>query len=192
MATAETVEEKHDALVGRMVCGDQWALAALYDATATRVHGLVARIVGDDGIAEEVTGDVYFQAWIQAGRYDAGRGSPLAWLLAIARSRAIDRIRVGVAARTTHDPIEVLRLPCERPGPEDVYAIDQRRRQVRAALATLPPDQRQAVELAYYEGLSHTEIAERLGDPLGTVKTRIRVGMHKLHEALSSVRSQPQ
>jgi RNA polymerase sigma-70 factor, ECF subfamily len=165
LATAEALEEGYDALVGHMARGDQSALAALYDATVTTVHALVVRIVKDDTVAEEVTGDVYFQAWNQAGRYDAGRGSPLSWLLAIARSRAIDRIRVGVAARTAHEPVEGLPLRCQHPGPEDAYAVDQRRRRVQAAVAVLPLDQRRAVELAYYEGLSHSEIAERLGEP---------------------------
>ncbi len=192
LATAEALEGGYGTLVGRMARGDQAALAVLYDATATTVHALVVRIVKDDGIAEEVTGDVYFQAWKQAGRYDPGRGSPLAWLLAIARTRAIDRIRLAVAARTAHEPIEGLRLSSDRPGPDDAYAIDQRQRQVQAALAALPAEQRQAVELAYFGGLSHTEIAERLGDPLGTVKTRIRLAMHKLHGSLSSVRSHVQ
>ena len=187
LPTAEALENRHDALVGRMAQGDQSALAALYDATATTVHALVGRIVKDDGIAEEVTVDVYFQVWNQADRYDAGRGTPLTWLLAIARSRAIDRLRVGVARRTAHEPIEHgLRVPCGRPGLEDDYAVAQRRRRVQAALAALPVDQRQAVELAYYDGLSHVEIAERLGDPLGTVKTRIRLGMHKMRVALSN------
>src|SRR5262249_32908357 len=135
-------------------------------------------------------GDVFFQAWQQAAQYDGQRGTPLAWLLAIARTRAIDRIRVGVAARTGHDPVErALSIPCGRPGPEDAYATDERRRHVVGALAVLPDDQRRAVELAYYEGLTHTEIAARLDLPLGTVKTRVRLGMNKLRDALSALGS---
>jgi len=187
LATTAPREERWDVLVGRMAQGDQSALPALYDATAPTVHALVGRIVADPPVAEEVTGDVFLQAWEQAARYDAAGGTPLAWLLAIARTHAIDRVRVGVAARGAREPIErALALPCGRPGPEDRYATEERRRSVHAALATLPGDQREAVELAYYDGLSHSEIAERLGHPLGTVKTRIRLGMVKLRDALTS------
>lgn len=183
-------DERWDVLVGRMAGGDQAALASLYDATSSAVHGLVGRIVQDRAMAEEVTGDVFFQAWQQAANYDASRGTPLAWLLAMARTRAIDRIRVGVAARSAHEPMErALGIPCGRPGPEDAYSTDERRRHVAGALAVLPDDQRQAVELAYYEGLSHTEIATHLDQPLGTVKTRIRLGMNKMRDALSALGS---
>ena len=131
--------------------------------------------------------ETFLRVWNRIQFFEPGRGALGPWLLAIARSRAIDRIRVGVARRTAHEPIEHGRqVPCGRPGPEDDYAVAQRRRRVQAALAALPVDQRQAVELAYYDGLSHVEIAERLGDPLGTVKTRIRLGMHKLRVALSN------
>jgi RNA polymerase sigma-70 factor (ECF subfamily) len=191
LATVQQAQtERWDVLVGRMARGDQSALATLYDATASTVQGLVIRIVGDRGIADEVTADVYFQAWRHAARYDAGRGAPISWLLAIARSRAIDRLRVGTAWRTGHEPLEEgLGVACDRPGPEDVSAIEQRRGRVRVALARLAPEQRQAVELAYYEGLSHTEIAARTGQPLGTVKTRIRLAMIRLRDTLSDPRS---
>jgi RNA polymerase sigma-70 factor, ECF subfamily len=190
LVTAESHEERWDVLVGRMAQGDQSALARFYDATAPAVHALVGRIVRDAAIAEEVTGDVFFQAWQQAGRYDADRGAPLAWLLAMARTRAIDRIRVGVAARVPHEPVEEAHgIACARPGPEDSYSTDEWRRRVVAALALLPAEQREAVELAYYEGLSHSEVAARLDQPLGTVKTRIRLGMSKLRDALGSLGS---
>ena len=192
LATARPRVERWDVLVGGMARGDDRALASLYDATAVPVHALVARIVKDDAMAEEVTGDVYLQAWQQAERYDAERGSALAWLLAIARTRAIDRIRIGAAARTTLEPVErAAQVPCARPGPEDACAVVERRCHVRAALADLPPEQREAVELAYFDGLSHGEIAARLDQPLGTVKTRIRLAMTKLRDALSAVGTQP-
>ena len=188
LVQTEPREERWEVLVGRMAQGDQSALATLYDATAPAVHAIVGRIVNDHGIAEEVTGDVFLQAWRQAERYDASRGTPLTWLLAMARSRAIDRIRVGVAARAPHEPIErAFEVPCRRPGPDDAFSVDQRRRRVQTALGHLPQDQREALELAYYEGLSHGEIAHRLDQPLGTVKTRIRLGMTKLRDALSSL-----
>ena len=180
-------DQRWDRLVRGMAGGDREALASLYDATCGPVLALVGRIVKDDATAEEVTGDVYVQAWQQADRFDAG-GGVLAWLLAIARTRAIDRVRVGVAARETREPVErAAHVPCGRPGPEDACAVDQRRRHVRAALADLPREQREAIELAYYDGLSHSEIADRLEQPLGTVKTRIRLAMTKLRDRLSSV-----
>jgi RNA polymerase sigma-70 factor (ECF subfamily) len=178
-------------LIGRMAAGDSSALAALYDETAAVVHGLVRRIVQDDQAGEEVTGDVFLQAWRQAFRYEAGRGSALAWLLAIARTRAIDRIRVRRAWRGAEEPIaSATNLPCGRPGPEDLYSAAERRGRVQGALGDLPAEQREVVELAYYGGLSHVEIAEELGQPLGTVKTRIRLAMMKLREALAGVGSQ--
>ena len=190
LATAQPRDERWDVLVGRMARGDQRALASLYDATAGAVHALVGRIVKDDAMAEEVAGDVYLQAWHQAVRYDVARGSALAWLLAIARTRAIDRIRVGVAARATLEPVEkAAAVPCGRPGPEDTCSADERRRQVRAALDGLPSEQRETVELSYFDGLSHGEIAARLRQPLGTVKTRIRLAMTKLRDALGPVGS---
>jgi len=179
-------DQRWDRLVQRMAGGDHDALAALYDATCGPVLAIVGRIVKDDATAEEVTGDVYVQAWQQAARFDASRGGVLAWLLAIARTRAIDRVRVGVVARETREPVErAAHVPCGRPGPEDACAVDQRRRHVRAALAILPLEQREAIELAYYDGLSHSEIADRLEQPLGTVKTRIRLAMTKLRDTLS-------
>jgi RNA polymerase sigma-70 factor, ECF subfamily len=190
VATAQVRDQRWDVLVRGMARGDSVALASLYDATAAPVHALVTRIVKDDAMAEEVTGDVYLQAWQQAARYDAARGSALAWLLAIARTRAIDRIRVGVAARAAHEPVErAAQMPCARPGPEDACAVDERRRHVHAALACLPPEQRQALELSYFDGLSHGEIAARLEQPLGTVKTRIRLAMSKLRDVLAALGS---
>ena len=188
LATTAPRDERWDDLVRHMAQGDRDALGSLYDATHGPVHALVGRIVKDDATAEEVTGDVYLQAWQQADRFDTDRGTVLTWLLAIARTRAIDRMRVGVAARDAREPIErAAHVPCLRPGPEDVCAVDQRRRHVRAALADLPREQREAIELAYYDGFSHSEIADRLEQPLGTVKTRIRLAMTKLRDTLSSV-----
>ena len=190
LATVQARDERWDVFVYGMARGDHAALASLYDATAAPVHALVGRIVKDDAVAEEVTGDVYLQAWRQASRYDANRGTTLTWLLAIARTRAIDRLRVGATLRGMEEPVErAMHVPCSRPGPEDTCSADERRRIVRAALDALPAEQRDAVELAYYDGLSHTEIATRLEEPLGTVKTRIRLAMTKLRDALSAVGS---
>ena len=174
------------ALVGRMADGDDVALAALYDVTSPTVHGLVLRIVRDTGAAEEVTIDVYTQAFRQAGRYDSHRGSPWAWLLTIARSRALDRVRAERRHSRAQQPLETLsELTGGDPDPEASSSLAERGRLVRAALARLSPDQRQAIEIAYFSGLSQSEIAERLGHPIGTVKTRIRTGLMRLREALT-------
>jgi RNA polymerase sigma-70 factor (ECF subfamily) len=174
-------------LVARTARGDHDALAALYDGTCTLVHSLVVRIVGDHHIAEEVTADVYLQVWRQAERYDPERGSPLAWLMMIARSRGLDRVRARAAEPRHMEPLAVvMSLPSAMPDPEETSALSQRRRAVGQALETLPLEQREVIELAYFGGLSHSEIAARLAQPLGTVKTRVRVGMIRLRQELGS------
>lgn len=180
-----TPDPEPAALIARCARGDQAALASLYDATAAQVNGLALRILGDRDSAEEITGDVFMQVWRSAGSYDAGRGSPLAWLLTIARSRAIDRLRATAGDRKQTAPLELgLRTPTGEPGPEEMSSLAQRGRFVRAALDRLSREQREAIELAFYGGLSHNEIADALGAPLGTVKTRIRLGMGRLRDVL--------
>jgi RNA polymerase sigma-70 factor, ECF subfamily len=175
-------------LVERTAGGDRDALAALFDGTSAVVHGLVLRIVRDDGVAEEVTGDVYLQVWRQAVRFDASRGTTLRWLLTVARTRAIDRLRARRAQAKESEPLEaVASMPTGEAGPEAQSSDAQRRRLVAGALAVLSPDQRRAVELAYWGGLSHSEVAAALGEPLGTVKTRIRVAMNKLRDTLDAL-----
>lgn len=174
-------------LIARMAAGDQSALATLYDSTSRLVYGLVLRIVSEPATAEEVALDVYNQVWKQAASYDGKRGAPLAWLLTIARSRAIDRIRAGKQEQQRKEPIENAgALAAEVDSPEELTVAAEQRRIVKAALATLPLEQRQVIELAYYQGLSHSEIALQLGQPLGTVKTRTRLAMIKLREILGA------
>jgi len=175
------------ALIARCAQGDQNALAHLYDATAAQVNGLALRILADRETAEEITGDVYLQVWRQAASYDAQRGSPLAWLLTITRSRAIDRLRAAAGERKQTAPFELgLKTPSGEPDPEESTTLAQRGRVVRAALDRLSREQREAIELAFFRGLSHAEIADTLGAPLGTVKTRIRLGMCRLREVLAA------
>src|SRR5262245_17542992 len=146
-------------LIERTANGEESALAALYDRTAAMVNGLALRILGDRSAAEEVTGDVYLQVWRQAERYNAGRGAPLAWLLTLARTRAIDRRRTSARQHTETAPIRAaLRVASDAPGPEERSAVRQRRQVVRKALTGLPADQRRTLELAYFDGLSHSEI----------------------------------
>jgi RNA polymerase sigma-70 factor (ECF subfamily) len=172
-------------LIEQIARGDAAALAALYDGTSALVNGLALRILHDPGAAEEVTLDVYLQVWRQAQRYDAARGAPLAWLLTLARSRAIDRRRAGVGRRCESEPLATaMAFAAPGPCPEEDSAAAERGRLIRRALAGLAVDQRKTIELAYFAGLSHAEIARTLGEPLGTVKTRIRLGMMRLRESL--------
>ncbi len=186
--TAEEQASTSDlvALLGAVSRRDQSAMAELYDNTVSWVHGLVKRILSDPDIAEETTLDVYLQVWQKAQSYSPQRGSPLAWLLTMARSRAIDRLR-SMASRRRHEgsfseALEPRATP--QTNPETRTMFDERRQHVSAALAKLPDQQKRSIELAYFQGLSHTEIATRLEMPLGTIKSQIRLGMMKLRSLL--------
>ena len=174
------------ALVARSAAGDQSAFAALYDATSSVVFGLALRILGSRAEAEEVATDVYLQAWKEAIRYDASRASAMGWLLMLTRSRAIDRLRSGKTVRKTERSLELAEtIPAAGEDPVETSWLSQRGALVRRSLASLPDEQRAALELAYFEGLTHPEIAERLQVPVGTAKTRIRLGMLKLRDSLA-------
>src|SRR5262245_5188512 len=176
------------ALIKRVAAGDQSAIAALYDATSRLVFGLILRVVSDRSTAEEVLLDVYTQVWRQAASYDETRGAPLAWLMTIARTRGIDRLRSGKFDSQKKEPLETIgEVAATTASPEDATAASERRQLVRAALDSLSAEQREVIELAYYSGLSHSEIALKLGQPLGTVKTRTRLGMIKLRDMLRPV-----
>jgi RNA polymerase sigma-70 factor (ECF subfamily) len=172
-------------LITNVAAGNESALAELYDRSGRVAFGLVLRVVGDPAVAEEVTLDVYTQVWRQARAYDSSRGTPLAWLLTIARTRAIDRLRSGKQERQRSEPLDSADTVRASSGdPEERSLLSEQQRFVRDALAGLSPDQREVIELAYYQGLSQTEIAGALGQPLGTVKTRTRLGLMKLRETL--------
>jgi RNA polymerase sigma-70 factor (ECF subfamily) len=177
-------------LIARAAQGEERAIGLLYDRYGPVLYAVAYRIVGQRADAEEVVVEAFAQAWRDAPRFDAGRGSVAGWLTMIARSRALDLVR----ARSRRDRITAS-AAADRPDappamsefrsdPGGALDHDERRRQVRQALETLSPPQRQAIELAYFEGLSQSEIAERLQEPLGTVKTRVRLGMQKLRESL--------
>lgn len=166
-------------LVARLAAGDAQALAEFYDRYAGLVNGLALRILRDAADAEDVVQEVFLQAWRQADRFDAQRGTPEAWLCTIARTRALDRLRRRASRR--EDPPEAAPAHAETPRPVEALSV-------RAALAALSDGQRRALELAYFEGLTQTEIAARLDEPLGTIKTRIRTAMMRLREALGPAR----
>ncbi len=178
-------------LIQRVARGEQSALAVLYDSTSRMVLGLALRILGDRYSAEEVLLDVYTQVWRQASSFDVNRGLPLAWLMTITRTRAIDRLRSGKHYQQRREPLDlVMDERSAQPNPEEASATSERQALVRSALESLSPEQREVIELAYYLGLSHSEIAARLGLPLGTVKTRARLGMMKLCDLLQPLRDE--
>lgn len=175
------------ALVASMQARDADALGELYDRYAARLLGLADRILGETGEAEEVVQEVFLYAWRAASTFDSARGTVLAWLLVATRSRSIDRLRARRPAVSDRlaDPLTDL------PAAADVEATSAAREwetNCRAAIAELPADQRRALELSYFEGLTHREIAERTATPLGTVKTRIRLGLMKLREHMEPYR----
>ena len=171
--------------VSQIVQEDESALAHLYDASSPLVYGLALRILGDAGAAEEVTLDVYLQVWKQANRFNPLRGRVSTWLMTMARSRAIDKLRGRAQERSQADTLEAVpETQSESLDPEQSAAVAQQQAQVRKALSALSEDQRRAIELAFFNGLSQNEIALRLKEPLGTIKTRIRNGMLRLRDLL--------
>ena len=171
-------------MMQRTAAGDHAGLAELYDMSSHLVFGLALRILGDRDTAEDAVVEVYAQAWREAKNFDASRGTPCSWLMTLTRSRAIDILRSQKRDRAM-DPLESAGdVEASTPGPEAATADAERHRFVRGALNRLSADQREAIELAYFTGLSHSEIAARLGEPLGTVKTRIRLGMIRMREVL--------
>lgn len=172
----------------RVAAGDEAALATLYDRYARVVFAFGLRIVGDRGLAEEVLQEVFFRAWRRADAYQAGRGEPITWLLSLTHNLAIDEVR------------KRRRRPQKAEGPAPELLLDgvadagptveeeawrgALRGELAGALATLPPAQREAVSLAYFGGLTQREIAESVGAPLGTIKTRLRLGLDKLRVEL--------
>ena len=177
-------------LVAGAARGDEQAIGALYDRYGSVLYAVAYRVVGQRADAEDVVIEAFSQAWREATRFEPGRGSVAGWLTMIARTRALDAARARarrdkITARAAAD--QPLRSPAMgdwQADPVDSYDLSERRRQVRSALESLPPPQRQAIELAFFEGLSQSEIAERLQEPLGTIKTRVRLGMQKLRDSL--------
>jgi RNA polymerase sigma-70 factor (ECF subfamily) len=165
------------ALVKRIVARDESALAALYDRYAGMLSSVLNRILRDTQAAEEILQDIFYQLWRTASQFDPSRGSLPGWLLVIARNRAISRLRRHNPSQGEELVDNMVLLPTNI---ESAVAQQQLLGRVKGALENLPKEQRDAIELAYFQGLTHSEIARRTGDPLGTVKTRLRSAVETL------------
>ena len=175
--------------ISRIAAGDENALAELYDSSSRLVYSLALRILSNPTDAEEVTLDVYTQIWKNANRFESQRGSVMAWLVTITRSRAIDRMRSQKNhSLASFGEKSLTEIATTIETPESQSLEKESVRYVRRALEDLPTGQREAILLSFFNGLSHPEVADRLGIPLGTVKTRIRLGMSKLRESLMVLR----
>lgn len=170
-----------ETLIRRIASQDQSALTALYDRYSQVIYALIYRMIGVAEEAEEIILDVFLQVWRTAHRYDPHKAQVNSWLFMIARSRALDRLRRQSRQERTVLMLQQTQMPLDLNSPPEAYIIRAENHQrLHHALAQLPQEQRQAVELAYYYGLSHTQIAVKLGVPPGTIKSRIRMGLQKL------------
>ena len=183
-------EQDWATLVQSIAAGDQLALHALYERAHRPVFTLIMRITANRETAEELTIDVFHDVWRRASRYDAANGTVLGWIMNQARSRAIDRLRFESRQKRSHGgDVELLAEVVA--DPRDVLELREQGKSLRAALAALTPDERQAIETTFFDGLTHAEAAVRLNQPLGTIKTRIRSGLHKLRHALTAEVGKP-
>jgi len=172
-------------LLRRIAAQDRQALALFYDQTAAVLFSTAARILGDAHEAEEVVQDVFVQIWNKAATFDDALGSPFHWALGITRNRSIDRLRARQRRTRVLEALTEDTTHPVAPRPQNDFALSEEELAgVRSAVKSLPPDQRQAIEMAFFGGLTHSEIADSLHEPLGTVKARIRRGMLKLRDSL--------
>ena len=187
---APVPEQDWARLVQLIAAGDQLALHGLYEMAHRIVFTLVLRITANPETAEELTIDVFHDVWLRASRYDAANGTVLGWIMNQARSRAIDGLRFESRKKRSHaadeqPPVEVAA------DPRDVVEQREQGKALPAALSALTPDERQAIEMTFFAGLTHAEAAARLNQPLGTIKTRIRSGLHKLRHKLAVEAGEP-
>ena len=173
-----------ESLLRSVAGGDRAAFAELYDRTSSRVMGLVIRLLRDRAQSEEVTQEVFLEIWQQAERFDANRGSGMAWVLTMTHRRAVDRIRASQKSHERDLRIGIRDMERDFDGVSEAVEIRVENERVKRAMSRLTPLQREAVILAYYGGYSHSEMAEILAIPLGTVKTRLRDGMIRLRDEL--------
>lgn len=185
-------EQDWVALVHAIAAGDELALHALYERAHRVVFTLIMRITANRETAEELTIDVFYGVWRSAARYDAAKGSVLAWIMNRARSRAIDRLRFDNRNKRNNsnggDQPPAADVAAD---PHDAIVLRAQSESLRAAIATLTPTEREAIETTFFGGLTHAEAAARLDQPLGTIKTRIRSGLHKLRQALAAESGKP-
>jgi RNA polymerase sigma-70 factor, ECF subfamily len=183
-------EQDWAVLVQSIAAGDQLALHALYERAHRVVFTLIIRITANRETAEELTVDVFHDIWRRASGYDAANGTVLGWIMNQARSRAIDRLRFD--SRKKRSQGDGVQPPTEvAADPQDVIELRQQGEALRSALAALTPGERQAIETTFFAGLTHAEAATRLNQPLGTIKTRIRSGLHKLRDTLTAEAGKP-
>lgn len=176
-------------LVAAMAAGDRSALARLYDLMAGPIYSLASRLLDDATEAQDVVQDIFLQVWRTAGSYDASRGTVFSWVATLTRNRAIDRLRMRRRRSELLAGAAPELQPAATAGEADSAAslwVREKATAVRAALTAIPPDQQQAIELAYFGGLTQQEIAARLNEPLGTIKARIRRGLLRLRDRLNS------
>jgi RNA polymerase sigma-70 factor (ECF subfamily) len=187
---APVPEQDWATLVQAIAAGDQLALHELYERSHRIVFTLIFRITANQETAEELTVDVFHDVWRRASRYDAANGTVLGWIMNQARSRAIDRLRFDTRQKRS-DGADVQPLTEAAADPRDVLELREQGEALRAALAVLTLGERQAIETTFFGGLTHAEAAARLNQPLGTIKTRIRSGLHKLRQALAAEAEKP-
>ncbi len=184
------METTHEALLPSVARGDTTAFESLYDRYSSTLYALLLRILSNPEDAQEVLQETFVKAWTNAKMFDAARGSEVAWLISIARSRGIDRLRSrkirGDRENDAGREISIHSAFVESTTGADKAVQSQEGSAVRSALSELPEAQRVALELAYFEGMSQSEIAAKLGEPLGTIKTRMQLGMKKLRERLQA------
>jgi RNA polymerase sigma-70 factor (ECF subfamily) len=178
-SSATEVTTTLEELVVAVASGDRTAYSQLYDEIADTVYGLAKKVVVDPSRAQEIAQDVLFEIWEKADRFDRDRGSAITWIAVMTRRRAIDVVRSAESSRNREQ--RATKDPGSHPDPVGEGIIDtEERNRVRRAMASLTDLQREALELAFFQDLSHTQVAEALGAPLGTVKTRIRDGLKRL------------
>jgi len=188
-AKAPVPEQDWAALVQSIAAGDQPALHALYERANRIVFTLIMRLTANREIAEELTIDVFHDVWRRASRYEAANGTVLAWIMNQARSRAIDRLRFENRQKRSHSG-DVPPLTDAAADPCDIIALREQREALHAALAVLTPGESQAIETTFFGGLTHAEAAAQLNQPLGTIKTRIRSGLHKLRQHMATAEAE--
>ncbi len=184
VARLPLVTAELDALLRQVARQDVDAFAAFYDQTRSRVYGLVTRVLRDPGYSEETTQDVYLQVWRSAESYDPSAGSPLAWLMTLAHRRAVDRVRSEQASTTRESRYGAANVEPPSDHVADVVIRSDEHRQVAQCLGSLTDTQRQCIQLAYYDGLTYSQVSDRLATNLATIKSRMRDAIRGLRRCL--------